>query len=117
MGYQNRRYSVIDGKLQKRWDATPDPRWFVTKEEAWEADAANRKTLAARMARNENLKKQRRAKADKAAAAAETKAAKKAAKAEANAAAEEAEEDEADAVAEAVAIAETQAEAEAAEAT
>ena len=36
MGYQNRRYRVVDGKLEKRWDA-PVEGWFMTKAEAWAA--------------------------------------------------------------------------------
>ncbi len=36
MSYQNRRYRVVDGKLQKRWDA-PGEGWFMTKAEAWAA--------------------------------------------------------------------------------
>ncbi len=39
MGYQNRRYRVVDGKLEKRWDA-PGEGWFVTKADAWAAVAA-----------------------------------------------------------------------------
>ena len=38
VGYQKRRYKVIDGKLAKKWDT--DPTWFVTKDEAWAAHAA-----------------------------------------------------------------------------
>ena len=34
MGYPNRRYRVKDGKLEKRWDGTDDPEWFMTKAEA-----------------------------------------------------------------------------------
>ena len=37
MGYQNRRYRVVDGKLAKRWDGADEPGWFVTKAEAWDA--------------------------------------------------------------------------------
>ena len=37
MGYQNRRYRVVDGKLAKRWDGADEPGWFVTKAEAWAA--------------------------------------------------------------------------------
>ena len=37
MGYQNRRYRVVDGKLAKRWDGADEPGWFVTKVEAWAA--------------------------------------------------------------------------------
>ena len=81
-GYQNRRYRVTDGKLEKRWDA-PGDGWFVTKAEAWADAEAKAKTFAANNARRESAKKQREAKAAKADAAAEAKAAKKAAKAEA----------------------------------
>ena len=37
MGYQNRRYRVVDGKLAKRWDGADEPGWFVTKADAWDA--------------------------------------------------------------------------------
>ena len=37
MGYQNRRYRVVDGKLAKRWDGADEPGWFLTKAEAWAA--------------------------------------------------------------------------------
>ena len=37
MGYQNRRYRVVGGKLAKRWDGADEPGWFVTKAEAWAA--------------------------------------------------------------------------------
>ncbi len=37
MGYPNRRYRVKDGKLEKRWDGTDDPEWFVQKADAWAA--------------------------------------------------------------------------------
>ena len=40
MGYQNRRYRVVDGKIEKRWDGTKEPGWFMTKAEAWAAVAA-----------------------------------------------------------------------------
>ena len=79
MGYPNRRYRVVDGKLVKRWDA-PGDGWFVTKAEAWADDAAKAKTFAANNARRESAKKQRDAKAEKAAAKVAKKAeAKKAA--------------------------------------
>ena len=44
MGYQNRRYRVVDGKLAKRWDGADEPGWFVTKAEAL---AATPKTVKA----------------------------------------------------------------------
>lgn len=65
MSYQNRRYRVVDGKLQKRWDA-PGEGWFVTKVEAWAADSANARTAAARMAKKEKARKEREAKEAKA---------------------------------------------------
>ena len=62
MGYPNRRYRVVDGKLAKRWDS-PSDGWFVTKAEAWEAEearvekAANvARTAAARAARDKKNK-------------------------------------------------------------
>ena len=35
--YHKRRYKVVDGRLQKRWDATDDNGWHKTKAEALEA--------------------------------------------------------------------------------
>lgn len=35
MGYPNRRYRVKDNKLEKRWDGTSEPDWFLTKADAW----------------------------------------------------------------------------------
>ena len=46
MGYPNRRYSVVDGKLAKRWDGTNDPGWFMTKVEARAAEEARLKKAA-----------------------------------------------------------------------
>lgn len=40
MGYPNRRYRVVDGKLEKVWNGTNDPGWFMTKAEAWAAEEA-----------------------------------------------------------------------------
>ena len=40
MGYPNRRYRVVDGKLEKVWTGTNDPGWFVNKADAWAAVAA-----------------------------------------------------------------------------
>lgn len=40
MSYQNRRYRVVDGKLEKVWNGTNEPGWFKTKAEAWAAVAA-----------------------------------------------------------------------------
>lgn len=34
MSYQNRRYRVVDGKLEKVWNGTNEPGWFKTKVEA-----------------------------------------------------------------------------------
>ena len=39
MSYQNRRYRVVAGKVEKRWDGTDEPGWFKTKVEAWAAVA------------------------------------------------------------------------------
>ena len=39
MGYPNRRYRVVDGKLEKVWTGTNDPGWFVNKADAWGAAA------------------------------------------------------------------------------
>lgn len=40
MGYPNRRYRVVDGKLEKVWNGTNDPGWFVAKADAWAAEEA-----------------------------------------------------------------------------
>ena len=45
MGYPNRRYRVIDGKLAKRWDGLNDPEWFVKKADAWAAEEARVKAV------------------------------------------------------------------------
>jgi len=66
--YHNRRYKVVDGKLEKRWDSPTDG-WFVTKAEAWSveetrvAKVANAaKTVAARAAMDLKRKEQQEAK-------------------------------------------------------
>ena len=75
--YHNRRYKVVDGKLEKRWDSPTDG-WFVTKAEAWDAEEARlvkvanaAKTAAARKA----MDKQREEKQDAKDARVEEKAA------------------------------------------
>ena len=47
IGYGKRRYLVVDGKLQKRWDA--DPRWYVSKADALAAHQAEVEAAAAKM--------------------------------------------------------------------
>ena len=44
-GYQNRRYKVIGGKLEKSWVAPPSAGWFVKKADAW-ADEAEKSAEA-----------------------------------------------------------------------
>ena len=44
-GYQNRRYKVIGGKLEKSWVAPPPAGWFVKKADAW-ADEAEKSAEA-----------------------------------------------------------------------
>jgi hypothetical protein len=35
--YHKRRYRVVDGRFEKRWDNVDEPGWFKTKAEALEA--------------------------------------------------------------------------------
>lgn len=71
--YRNRRYKVVDRKLEKRWDAPTDG-WYVTKIEAWDAEEARiakeanaAKTAAARAAMDQKRKDKEAAKGVKAA--------------------------------------------------
>ena len=37
IGYQNRRYKVVMGKLEKSWKNPPPAGWYVKKSDAWAA--------------------------------------------------------------------------------
>ncbi len=74
MGYPNRRYCVVDGKIAKRWDGTSDPEWHMTKAEAWEAEGVKlkkaadaKRTAAARAAMDKKREERQAAKEAKAA--------------------------------------------------
>ena len=54
VGYQKRRYRVVDGKLAKKWDA--DPTWHLTKDEAWAAWNAKIAEQQARQVAKEPVK-------------------------------------------------------------
>ena len=65
MGYQNRRYRVVNNKLEKVWNGTTEPGWFLTKAEAWAhaGDVAKTKDEAiATLAAAEKLVKAEKAK-------------------------------------------------------